>query len=126
MKKISDTTPSIDRHLYSLVIAEEILNDFVLTKISEDDAVLTLTLIESDQRIPCCGNGIKLVQNGYQNAVEIQSFPIMGKQCILRLIRRRWKEESSTKGDYHNSYSYVVEGTKVTPKFGDFLKGTGQ
>ncbi len=123
---ISDKPTSIDSHLYSLVIPKEILKDFILTKIDEQESVLTFTLIESEQNIPSCENGIKLVQNGYQNAVEIQGFSIMGKQCILRIIRRRWKESSSTKSDYHNTYSYAVEGTKVTPKFGDFLKGVGQ
>lgn len=126
MKKISDNSTKIDNHLYSLVIPEEILKDFKLSKIEEQDEVLILTLIESEGKIPLCEKGIKLVQNGYQNAVEIQSFPIMGKQCILRLIRRRWKEQSSTNGNYHNTYSFIVLGTKVTPKFGDFLKAIGQ
>lgn len=126
MKKISDTSTNIEHHFYSLVIPEEILKDFVLSKIDEQDEILTLTLIESATNVPLSEKGVKLVQNGYQNAIEIQNFPIMGKQCILRLIRRRWKEQSSTNGDYHNTYTYIVAGTKVTPKFGDFLKGEGQ
>lgn len=126
MKKVSDNSTKIDNHLYSLVIPEEILRDFVLSKIEEEDAILTLTLVESADRLPLSESGKELVQNGYQNAIEIQSFPIMGKQCILRLIRRRWKEKSTNTGEYCNKYSYTVKGTKVTPKFGDFLKGTGE
>ena len=126
MKKISDNSTSIDSHIYSLVIPEAILKDFVLTKVEEQEELLIFTLIESEQKIPSCENGIRLVQNGYLNALEIQNFPIQGKQCVFRLIRRRWKESPATKTTYDNKYSYAVEGTKVTPKFGDFLKVTGQ
>lgn len=79
MKRISDTSTNIEHHLYSLVIPEEILKDFVLSKIDEQDEVLTLTLIESVSSVPSREQGVKLVQNGYQNAIEIQNFPITGK-----------------------------------------------
>lgn len=125
MKKVSETPENLEHHLYSLLIPEEILRDFVLSKIEEHEELLTFTLIESEDKVPLIDEGVNLVQNGFQNALEIQGFPIMGKQCILRLIRRRWKEQSTGKGEYRNTYSYVVPGTKVTPKFGDFLKEAG-
>jgi hypothetical protein len=124
MEKNSDRSTKIDKHLYSLVIPEEILEDFELIKIEEQEDILILTLVELSDKKP--KSALSLVENGYQNAIEIQHFPIMGKQCILRLIRRRWKESSSNNGSYSNAYTYTIKGTKVTPGFGVFLKETGR
>jgi hypothetical protein len=48
-----------------------------------------------------------------------------GKKCILKLVRRRWKEKNNTSSSYHNSYFFAQKGTKATPDFGAFLKETG-
>ena len=40
------------------------------------------------------------------------------------MVRRRWKEEGSTKG-YCNEYDLTIPGMKTTPEFRDFLKEIG-
>ena len=126
MKRLSDHAPEIQIHLNNLLVPSEVLTDFIITKIDEKDDMLLIELTEKEERISRLNAGISLVLNGYLNPLEIQSFPVMGKPCILRLIRRRWKAKVVGSGNYYNDYSYTAEGAKVTPKFGAFLKSIGR
>lgn len=117
---------SIENQLCSLLIPAEILLDFDVQKIEDSEAYLIIELVEKKESISKFISNGNLVSNGYLNPVELQHFPMNGKKCILRLIRRRWKDKGSSSGDYFNTYSYAVTGTKVTPSFGSFLKEFGQ
>ena len=113
---------SIDIQIYSLVVPKEILDDFEISKVEETVAELAIYLVEKLSKIPDSDH--ELVHNGFMNSIEIQGFPIQGKPCYYKLSRRRWKEQG-TKKDYFNTYTYVVEGSKTTQKFGSFLKELG-
>ena len=103
---------------------QEILNSFSIASIEEKDEDLFIYLIEKEDCIP--DKSLDLVQNGYMNPVELNSFPVVGKRCFLRLTRRKWKIRGSTGAkSYTNTYDFELEGTKATKLFGAFLKEFG-
>jgi len=123
MKTNKPTHQEISYQLYSLVVPEEILKDFEITHVKESSESITIQLVEKIDQVPTSEQ--ELVQNGYMNPIEIQGFPIQGKPCYYKLTRRRWKEKGTSK-DWYNTYSYTVEGSKTTQKFGSFLKELGE
>ena len=125
MKQTSFDTQQIQEHLYSLLIPKEIMSDFSITKVEEMNELLVIELVEKKEKILNFDQHATLVLNGYLNPIEIQNFPVTGKVCILKLIRRRWKVQGTKEVNFFNDYSYTIEGTKVTPKFGAFLKEIG-
>ena len=120
MKKKSQTQGEIAGHLYSLIVPENILENFEIERVEEQENTLNIYLTEKQENKP--DREVELVRNGYMNPVEIQSFPVQGKACYLHLKRRRWKKKG-TQEDLHNSYKYTAESCKTTPEFGAFLKG---
>ena len=124
MEKKSEDQASIQSHLYSLFVPQEILNSFSIASIEEKDEDLFIYLIEKEDCIP--DKSLDLVQNGYMNPVELNSFPVVGKRCFLRLTRRKWKIRGSTGAkSFTNTYDFALEGTKATKLFGAFLKEFG-
>ena len=124
MEKKSEDQASIQSQLYSLFVPQEILNSFSIASIEEKDEDLFIYLIEKEDCIP--DKSLDLVQNGYMNPVELNSFPVVGKRCFLRLTRRKWKIRGSTGAkSYTNTYDFALEGTKATKLFGAFLKEFG-
>ena len=124
MEKKSTDESSIQSHLYSLLVPQEILNSFDITSIEEKEEDLFIYLLEKSICLP--SKDLDLVQNGYMNAVELNSFPIVGKRCFLRLTRRKWKLRGSDgSASYTNSYDFALEGTKAPKLFGSFLKEFG-
>lgn len=123
MKTNKPTQQEISHQLYSLVVPEEILKDFEITQVKESSESITIQLLEKKDQTPTSEQ--ELVQNGYMNPIEIQGFPIQGKPCYYKLTRRRWKEKGTSK-DWYNTYSYTIEGSKTTQKFGSFLKELGE
>lgn len=124
MKKKSEDQASIQSHLYSLFVPQEILNSFSIASIEEKDEDLFVYLIEKEDCIP--DKSLDLVQNGYMNPVELNSFPVVGKRCYLRLTRRKWKIRGANGSQsYTNTYDFALEGTKATKLFGSFLKEFG-
>ncbi len=62
-----------------------------------------------------------LVQNGYYNAIELIDYPAGGLATYLVFRRRRWKN-AETGEDFGNKYEIRFPGTKITKRFGLFLK----
>jgi hypothetical protein len=124
MEKQSEDQNSIQAHLYSLLIPEEILASFEIDSITEKEEDLFIYLTEKESCLP--STDVDLVQNGFMNPLELNSFPITGKRCFLKLKRRKWKLRGSDgSSSYTNSYDFTLEGTKATKLFGSFLKETG-
>jgi hypothetical protein len=117
---------SIEKQLCSLLIPSEILIDFDVQKIEDTEEILIIDLVEKKSAVSKFQSDKDLVSNGFMNPLELQHFPMNGKKCILRLLRRRWKGKGSSSVTYFNTYSYAVIGTKVTPSFGAFLKEIGR
>lgn len=121
MEKQSKDQTSIQSHLYNLLIPSEILLSFVIDSVLEKEEDLFIYLTEKKSCIPS-KNG-NLIQNGFMNPVELNSFPVVGKRCYLVLKRRKWKQRGSNNStSYTNTYNFTLEGTKATKDFGDFLK----
>lgn len=114
---------TIEKQLISLLIPAIILESFEVQNIEDSDSLLLIVMIEKQERISNFGSD--LVSNGFMNPIELQHFPMNGKKCLLKLVRRRWKEKNNPSSSYQNSYFFAQKGTKVTPEFGAFLKEIG-
>lgn len=115
----------IHTHLYSLIIPKEILLCFDIENIKESEEIVEIDLLEKEI-IPPELSGKQAVLNGFMNPIELQSFPIQGRQCYLKLKRRRWKAQGTKdSANCYNGYDFAAEGTKATKMFGAFLKENG-
>ncbi len=115
----------LQSQIYSLVIPKEILASFEIENIKETEEIVEIELIEKEI-IPTELVGKQAVLNGYMNPMELQSYPIQGRKCYLKLKRRRWKAQGTTDStNCHNVYDFAAEGTKATKMFGAFLKENG-
>jgi hypothetical protein len=123
MIKNSSNKESIQSHLYSLIIPEEILAKFNVKEVIENEEELLIVLVEQQRLIPKALEGKEVALNGFMNRCTLAHYPVMGRKCYLDLHRRRWKEKGSTSNEsYHNEYEFTAEGTTATKSFGDFLK----
>ena len=108
--------------IYSFIIPKEILFSFEIENIKESEEIIEIELIEKEL-IPPELVGKEAVLNGYMNPIELQSYPIQGKTCFLKLKRRRWKSQGTRESkNCYNKYDFAAEGTKATKMFGAFLK----
>jgi hypothetical protein len=115
----------LQSQIYSLVIPKEILVSFEIENIKEGEELVEIELLEKEL-IPLELKGKQAVLNGYMNPIELQSFPIQGRKCYLKLKRRRWKAQGTAdSANCHNEYDFAAEGTKATKMFGAFLKENG-
>ena len=112
-------------HLYSLIIPKEILLFFDIENIKESEEIVEIDLLEKSI-VPSKLSGKQAVLNGFMNPIELQSFPIQGRKCYLKLKRRRWKLQGTIEStNCYNEYDFAAEGTKATKMFGAFLKENG-
>ena len=119
------TKEELQAMVYSLVIPKEILNSFEIENIKESEEIVEIYLIEKEL-IPAELVSKQTVLNGFMNPIELQSYPIQGRKCYLKLKRRRWKLQGTTEStNCHNEYDFAAEGTKATKLFGAFLKENG-
>jgi hypothetical protein len=107
------------------IIPQEILNSFDVVSLDDSkEEELIISLVEKETLVP--ESDQLLVFNGFLKEIELSHFPSNGRQCFLRLKRRRWKAKGTSGGrSFYNSYDYTIEGTKVTKEFGAFLKEIG-
>jgi len=63
---------------------------------------------------------------GFQEAKQIQDFPVRGRPLFLVIKRRRWRLKSDPNQTITSDYSFIAEGVKLTQEVADFLKGTGR
>lgn len=108
---------------YHLLVPSEVLKFFEVTGVKEAEENITIILTEKLDNTPVHSTAKQLVLNGYMNPLDLLHYPIQGKSCYLRLIRRRWKEQGADGRQSHfNTYDFAAEGTKATKTFGAFLK----
>lgn len=60
---------------------------------------------------------------GFTEEKTIQDFPIRGKAVYLHVRRRKWRDTQDG-SIFTYDYDLVEEGSRLTPGFVDFLKGT--
>lgn len=123
MAQLSTTPSTIQSHILSLLVPSEILLNFEITQVLENDTELLIELIEKETSVPDALKGKQVSLDGYMNATTLQHYPQRGKNYYIHLKRRRWKEQgNSVSKSYHNEYSFTAAGTMATQSFGDFLK----
>jgi hypothetical protein len=110
------------KELVGLIAPRVIAENFELIQIVEKPTSITLYFEEKEQRIPEELKGKEVVQDGYINKLELQTFPLKDKTVYIAVRRRRWKERGSTEQSYSNRYDLHFEGMKTTKEFGIFLK----
>ena len=121
--KESNTADSIQTHLYRLIIPEDILSNFEIESVIENQEELLIVLVEKEILVPLALKGKEACLDGYLNAVTLQHFSVIGKKCYLQLKRRGWKEKGQKEGkSVHNEYQFTASGTMATQAFGAFLK----
>jgi hypothetical protein len=121
--KINMMKGALIEKLIRQLVPEDILTSFDITDIDDKKPEeLIIRLVEKESKKPNDQDG--LIMNGYLKEIELTHFPSNGRECYLRLKRRRWKikDEEPPKTYYYNDYDFSVSGTKVTKSFGSFLK----
>lgn len=118
------------QELISLIVPSEILEHFDYDAYKEEGGVYLIELVEKDDlsHIPksILREG-KVILNGFMNSIDLQSYPLQGKEVFLRLKRRRWRlRDDETKKSYFNEYDFSYPGIKATKAFGAFLKEIGR
>lgn len=61
--------------------------------------------------------------HGFTEETVIQDFPIRGKAVYLHVKRRRWIDKSDG-GTFVYNYELTEDGSRLSPEFVAFLKGT--
>lgn len=110
------------QELVGLIAPEQIRSNFELTSIQDKNGSITLIFEEKESLIPEDLQGKEVVNDGFMNPVELQTFPINDKKLYLSIRRRRWKEKGTHGQSYSNKYELHRKGMKTTNEFGDFLK----
>jgi hypothetical protein len=118
----------MNSELISLHVPSDILAHFEYEGLEELRNIIRIHLTEKSDssHIPkeLEGKG-RIVQNGFMNPLELQTFPTKGKEIYLFLKRRRWRLEDSSHS-YFNTYTFNAKGMKATKEFGAFLKEIGR
>ena len=114
--------------LIALIVPKEILEHFDYDSYEDQNTCFIIRLIEKNDiaHIPkeILHDG-KAVLDGFMNTIELQTYPLKGKEVFLELKRRRWKKKGTSKG-YFNTYDFNEKGIKATREFGSFLKEIGR
>lgn len=114
--------------LIRLLVPSEILEHFDYDHYEEVSGVIRIHLVEKKDAAhypkSILGKG-RCSLNGYMNPIELQTFPVQGKEVFLLLKRRRWKLFGSNTS-YFNEYDFYEKGMKATKEFGAFLKEIGR
>jgi hypothetical protein len=116
--------PNLETEIYKILIPEEYLVDFDVTRVENKPEEWVIELVEKEDRIPKVLAGREVVLDGYNNEINILTHAFSLKKIYLRLIRRRWKEKGTAK-HYSNEYNLHIPGMKTTKEFRDFLKEIG-
>lgn len=114
---------NIIKQLMSLLIPEDLIDNFEIGKLIKRKSYYELRIEEREDLIPQELKEKQVVLDGFCNPIELQGFPIKGKALYIKVYRRKWKEKGSNK-HYSNKYDLHYEGMKSTKEFGDFLKET--
>ena len=116
------------RDLIDLIVPSEITAHFVFESYEEVSGVYVIHMTEKDDvshiHKELLHDG-KAVLDGYMNPIDLQTYPLKGKEVFIRLRRRRWKKKGTSKG-YSNTYQFNESGIKATREFGAFLKEIGR
>ncbi len=114
-------TLELAKSLLSFIAPEVVIDNFELISIEEKKEFFTLKFEEYQDKLPpeLLGRSFKL--NGFENKLELHTFPQKGKSCYLQIYRRKFTDKETGKS-YNNSYDLYTPGMKATNELGAFLK----
>lgn len=110
--------------LLKLVFPEVLMDYFDIMGYQEHEDRLDFWLDEKDYPIYEDYKKGTVRSYGFTPEKVIQDFPLRGRPVYLHVRRHKWRDTST--GEIF-SYTYddlTTEGTKLTPEFVAFLKGT--
>lgn len=109
--------------LSKILVPEKILNDFEVCGTKEYKSYWQIELREKRERVPEVLKDIRdeVVLDGYCNPINVLSHSFSLKQVRLQIYRRRWKERKTDK-HYSNEYDFTMQGLRIVPELGIFLK----
>ncbi len=102
---------------YRYLLPEGILDYFIVLKVEDSKSQIKIYLEEKNNI-----NNPDLESKGFYDNVQVNDFPVRGKQLLLDLRRRRWIDKDT--GQYvSRDFHLVAQGTRITQEFASFLKG---
>jgi len=106
----------------TILVPEKILKDFEICGAKENKVCWVIEMREKEGQIPSpLQSYCDVVFDGYCNPFEMLSHSFSCKPIYLRLYRRRYKR-SNRDEHFSNEYDFSLEGLKMVPELGIFLK----
>ena len=84
------------------MIPEEVLEDFEIERIEEQEENRVFTMAEKESRMPETGE--VLMKDEYMRPKDIVHYPFGMKRCTIRLRRYRWVGKADRSKCYYNQY----------------------
>jgi len=109
------------KSLLSFLAPSVVTDNFELVSIREQSNSFILEFEEFEQLVPAELSTCEFKLNGFENPIELHTFPQKGKACFLRIRRRKWVDKQTGRS-YSNEYNLHKPGMKTTDELGDFLK----
>ena len=107
--------------ILSHLLPEEINRYFDLKKIEESTQGRLLFHLDEKSNKAISHKEKLLVSNGFDEAVQIQDFPLRDKSVYLIVRRRKWVDKQTGK-IYTTNWNLTTKGTSYTKEFASFLK----
>ena len=114
-------TPELVQSLLGFVAPEIVMDNFELVSFQENTGYFVLEFEEHKHLVPDELSGRSFKLNGFENKLELHTFPQKGKSCYLHIRRRKWCDNETGKS-FSNEYNLHKKGMKSTDELGIFLK----
>jgi len=113
---------AVNSMISKILVPAHILEHFAIWNANESKARWVIELREKAGKIPSALSKYEdVVLDGYCNPLEILSNSFVCKPIYLRLFRRRYKRSNSDE-HHSNEYNVTLEGIRIVPEMGIFLK----
>ena len=114
-------TLELAKSLLGFIAPDVVTNNFELVSIQENSEYFILEFEEFKNLVPTELSGCDFKLAGFENKLELHTFPQKGKACYLHIRRRKWVNKKTGKS-YSNEYDLYKKGMKTTHELGAFLK----
>ncbi len=122
-RKVGKPQSEIFASISKILVPENILKDFDISDVKEEQEYWELEMLEKEDRMPVClfESNAEIVLDGFCNPILALSHGFGGKPVKLRIFRRKWKESGENR-HFSNVYDLTLKGMKLVPELGIFLK----
>ena len=94
-------TLELAKSLLSFIAPTVVTENFELVTIQEKSEYFILEFKEYASLVPPELSGCDFKLSGFENKLELHTFPQKGKACYLQIYRRRWVDKQTGKS-YNN------------------------